>query len=75
MIGFTSSRFKKKLAIIYDKDDSAAIKANFGIVITKDESVAINGINFVKENATQPVIKVANNILKNAFQNSLSRIL
>ena len=45
---------------------------NLGIVITNELSVAINGINFVIENATQPVITVAIAILIIAFQKALS---
>ena len=45
---------------------------NLGIVITNELSVAIKGINFVIENATQPVIAVAIIILIIALQKALS---
>ena len=44
------------------------------MVMTREVSVAIRGINLVSENATHPQIKVANNILPSAFQKLLSRI-
>ena len=73
-IGSTSSRFRKKLAIIYDRIESAAISKNFGTVITSEVSVTMRGMNLVAENATQPVIKVANIILLMTFQKSRLRI-
>lgn len=52
--------------------DTADINKNFGMVITRDVSVAIKGTNFVIEKATQPATSVANNILTVAFQYALS---
>ena len=49
----------------------AEINKNFGIVITRDVSVAIKGMNFVIENATYPATAVANSILVNARQKLL----
>ena len=74
MIGAASDKFRKKLATIYAAKDTTAINKNFGMVITSELSVAINGTNFVIENATHPQIKVAKSILEKALKKSLSNI-